>query len=104
MPLRVGTGSDCDLRLPGPGGEIGEYLAASPHVDVIAFTGSREVGLRINRLAARPKPERFGKRFDEPEAVRGFDEFMNELADLVAQVAGLGDLPWVRNPGVKLPS
>ena len=21
LPLRVGTGSDCELRLPGPGGE-----------------------------------------------------------------------------------
>lgn len=38
--------------LPGPGGEAGEYLVAHPDVDFIAFTGSRDVGLRIVRLAA----------------------------------------------------
>ncbi|MEJ2696965.1 MAG: proline dehydrogenase family protein [Candidatus Sulfobium sp.] len=37
--------------LPGPGGEVGEHLVAHPDVDFIAFTGSREVGLRIIRLA-----------------------------------------------------
>lgn len=37
--------------LPGPGGEIGDPLVSHPDVDLIAFTGSREVGLRINRLA-----------------------------------------------------
>ncbi len=38
--------------LPGPGGEIGEYLVAHPGVDLIAFTGSKDVGLRINERAA----------------------------------------------------
>jgi RHH-type proline utilization regulon transcriptional repressor/proline dehydrogenase/delta 1-pyrroline-5-carboxylate dehydrogenase len=42
--------------LPGPGGDIGEYLAASPHVDVIAFTGSREVGTRLIQVASQPAP------------------------------------------------
>jgi len=37
--------------LPGPGGEIGDPLVSHPDVDLIAFTGSREIGLRINRLA-----------------------------------------------------
>ena len=38
--------------LPGVGEEIGPELVGSPDVDVIAFTGSREVGLEINRSAA----------------------------------------------------
>lgn len=38
--------------LPGPGAIAGEALVRSPEVAMIAFTGSREVGLRINRLAA----------------------------------------------------
>lgn len=38
--------------LPGPGAEIGEALVKHPEVAVIAFTGSREVGCRINQLAA----------------------------------------------------
>ncbi|MDR6225778.1 L-glutamate gamma-semialdehyde dehydrogenase [Desmospora profundinema] len=42
--------------LPGPGGEVGEYLVKHPLARYIAFTGSREVGLRINELAAKPAP------------------------------------------------
>ncbi len=38
--------------LPGPGADIGEYLVSHPAVDVIAFTGSKDVGMRIVRLAA----------------------------------------------------
>lgn len=38
--------------LPGVGEEIGPELVGSPDVDIIAFTGSRTVGLEINRSAA----------------------------------------------------
>ncbi len=38
--------------LPGPGATIGEALVKHPKVAVVAFTGSREVGNRINKLAA----------------------------------------------------
>ncbi len=38
--------------LPGIGEEIGPTLVQHPDVSVIAFTGSRNVGLEINRLAA----------------------------------------------------
>ncbi len=37
--------------LPGPGAEIGEFMVSHPFVDFIAFTGSKDVGLRIIRLA-----------------------------------------------------
>ena len=37
--------------LPGPGGEIGDLLVRHPDVALISFTGSKEVGLRIVRLA-----------------------------------------------------
>jgi len=42
--------------LPGHGEEIGPVLVRHPHVEVIAFTGSRAVGLEINRLAAEVQP------------------------------------------------
>ncbi len=42
--------------LPGPGGEIGDYLVDHPLTRYISFTGSREVGLRINERAARTGP------------------------------------------------
>lgn len=43
--------------LPGPGEAVGEYLVRHPKTHFIAFTGSREVGLRILELAAKPSPE-----------------------------------------------
>jgi RHH-type proline utilization regulon transcriptional repressor/proline dehydrogenase/delta 1-pyrroline-5-carboxylate dehydrogenase len=39
--------------LPGPGSEVGEHLVSHPDIDFIAFTGSKEVGLRIVELAGR---------------------------------------------------
>ncbi len=39
--------------LPGVGEDIGPALVGSPDVDIIAFTGSRSVGLSINELASQ---------------------------------------------------
>ena len=44
--------------LPGTGEEAGAALVAHPGVDVIAFTGSRPVGLGIVEVAGRPLPGR----------------------------------------------
>jgi len=41
--------------LPGLGEEVGQALVDHLDVDVIAFTGSRPVGLEINRRAAEPR-------------------------------------------------
>ena len=38
--------------LPGSGGEIGDVLVTHPDVAMTAFTGSKDVGLRIIRLSA----------------------------------------------------
>jgi RHH-type transcriptional regulator, proline utilization regulon repressor / proline dehydrogenase / delta 1-pyrroline-5-carboxylate dehydrogenase len=42
--------------LPGKGEVVGQALVDDPRVDLIAFTGSRAVGLEINRRAADTKP------------------------------------------------
>lgn len=42
--------------LPGLGDDVGARLVTHPDVSVIAFTGSRDVGLRINHLAAATQP------------------------------------------------
>jgi len=42
--------------LPGAGGAIGDTLVAHPKTRFISFTGSKEVGLRINRMAAEQAP------------------------------------------------
>ncbi|HVM50040.1 MAG TPA: proline dehydrogenase family protein [Candidatus Acidoferrum sp.] len=39
--------------LTGPGGTVGQHLVEHPSVDFIAFTGSREVGLKLWEAAGR---------------------------------------------------
>ncbi|MCP5109476.1 MAG: L-glutamate gamma-semialdehyde dehydrogenase [bacterium] len=39
----------------GSGGEIGDSIVEHPKTRFISFTGSKEVGLRINQLAATPR-------------------------------------------------
>jgi 1-pyrroline-5-carboxylate dehydrogenase len=49
--------------LPGSGAEIGDFIVEHPQIRFIAFTGSKEVGLRINQKAAQPSPgQRWIKR------------------------------------------
>ncbi len=38
--------------VPGSGAEVGDYLTTHKSTRFISFTGSKEIGLRINRLAA----------------------------------------------------
>ncbi len=42
--------------LPGSGGEVGDSLVAHPKVRFVSFTGSMEVGIHINELAAKVQP------------------------------------------------
>jgi 1-pyrroline-5-carboxylate dehydrogenase len=42
--------------LTGSGSEIGDLLVEHPRVRFISFTGSKDVGLRVNQLAATPQP------------------------------------------------
>jgi 1-pyrroline-5-carboxylate dehydrogenase len=41
--------------IPGSGSTIGDLIVSHPLVRFIAFTGSKEVGLHINELAAKPQ-------------------------------------------------
>jgi RHH-type proline utilization regulon transcriptional repressor/proline dehydrogenase/delta 1-pyrroline-5-carboxylate dehydrogenase len=52
----AGVPSGVVQYLPGPGGEVGQALVEHADVDIIAFTGSSEVGLRIIESAARTRP------------------------------------------------
>jgi 1-pyrroline-5-carboxylate dehydrogenase len=42
--------------LPGPGGAMGDALVDHPKTRLIAFTGSKEIGIRINERAAKVQP------------------------------------------------
>jgi len=41
--------------LTGSGAEVGDVLVTHPKTRFVSFTGSRDVGLRINELAAKPQ-------------------------------------------------
>ena len=51
--LEAGFPPESFSFLPGSGGAIGDILVQHPKTRFISFTGSRDVGLRINELAAR---------------------------------------------------
>src|SRR2546428_7802774 len=75
--------------LTGSGATVGDTLVESPQVRFIAFTGSREVGLRINELAAKPrKGQRWLKR--SILEMGGKDAVVvDETADLESAASGI---------------
>jgi RHH-type proline utilization regulon transcriptional repressor/proline dehydrogenase/delta 1-pyrroline-5-carboxylate dehydrogenase len=54
--LDAGLPANVVHYLPGSGEVLGNYLVRHPAVNLIAFTGSQDVGCRINELAARLTP------------------------------------------------
>jgi 1-pyrroline-5-carboxylate dehydrogenase len=53
--LEAGFPPESFSYLPGSGGAVGDVLVQHPKTRFVSFTGSRDVGLRINELAARPQ-------------------------------------------------
>ncbi len=49
----AGFPAQCYTMMVGSGAEVGDLLVTHPRTRFICFTGSREVGLRINELAAK---------------------------------------------------
>ena len=61
--LEAGVPAQAFSLLNGSGPEVGEALVTNPKARFISFTGSRNVGLRINELAAKtPKGQLWIKR------------------------------------------
>ncbi len=54
--LEAGMPEKAITFCPGSGGEVGDTLVAHPKTRLIAFTGSKEVGLHIHELAAQTQP------------------------------------------------
>jgi 1-pyrroline-5-carboxylate dehydrogenase len=52
----IGLPSGVVNFVPGSGSEIGDLIVSHPRIRFISFTGSKEVGLHINELAAKPQP------------------------------------------------
>lgn len=53
--LEAGFPPESFSFLPGSGSAVGDVLVQHPKTRFVSFTGSRDVGLRINELAARPQ-------------------------------------------------
>ncbi len=54
--LEAGFPAESFCYLPGSGAAIGDLLVQHPQTRFISFTGSRDVGLHINELAAKHQP------------------------------------------------
>jgi 1-pyrroline-5-carboxylate dehydrogenase len=54
--LEAGFPDKSFCLLTGSGAAVGDIIVEHPKTRFVAFTGSRDVGLRINELAAKPQP------------------------------------------------
>ena len=52
----VGTAAGVLNFVSGPGGAVGDTLVTHPRTRFISFTGSKEVGIHINEVAAKVQP------------------------------------------------
>jgi 1-pyrroline-5-carboxylate dehydrogenase len=75
--------------LTGPGGKIGDLLVDDPRTRFVAFTGSKEVGIRISERAARVQPgQRWLKRAILEMGGKGA-VVVDETADLDSAAQGI---------------
>lgn len=73
----------------GSGSEVGDLLVEHPRTRFVSFTGSREVGLRINELAAKTQPGQIWIKRVIAE-MGGKDAIVvNDDADIDAAVQGV---------------
>ena len=73
--------------LPGPGGEVGDFLVDHPLTRFINFTGSKEVGLRIAERSAKVNPPQKWLKRAYMEMGGKDAMIVDETADLKAAVA-----------------
>jgi len=75
--------------LPGDGPVVGEYLVEHPRTRFISFTGSMNVGLRINELAAKPREGQIWIKRVVAEMGGKDTIVVDETADLDDAAAGI---------------
>lgn len=75
--------------IPGSGAEVGDYLTTHPKTRFISFTGSKEIGLRINRLAADVAPGQIWIKRVIAEMGGKDGIVVDETADLEAAAAAI---------------
>lgn len=75
--------------VPGPGSRIGDVLVDHPKTRFIAFTGSKEVGIRINERAAKVHPGQIWLKRTILEMGGKDAVVVDETADLDAAATGI---------------
>ncbi|WP_261305525.1 L-glutamate gamma-semialdehyde dehydrogenase [Paenibacillus andongensis] len=75
--------------IPGSGAEVGDYLTTHPKTRFISFTGSKEIGLRINKLAADVAPGQIWIKRVIAEMGGKDGIVVDETADLAAAAAAI---------------
>lgn len=75
--------------LPCSGGAVGDFLVEHPKTRFIAFTGSMEIGLRINALAAKRSPGQLWIKRVVAEMGGKDTIVVDETADLDAAAEGI---------------
>lgn len=75
--------------IPGSGAEVGDYLTTHPKTRFISFTGSKEIGLRINKLAADVAPGQIWIKRVIAEMGGKDGIVVDETADLDAAAAAI---------------
>jgi 1-pyrroline-5-carboxylate dehydrogenase len=75
--------------LPGPGGAMGDALVDHPKTRFVAFTGSKEVGIRINERAAKVHPGQIWLKRTILEMGGKDSIVVDETADLDAAADGI---------------
>lgn len=75
--------------MAGSGAGVGDLLVTHPRTRFISFTGSRQVGLRINELAAKPAPGQIWIKRVIAEMGGKDAIIVDEEADLDAAVEGV---------------
>jgi RHH-type proline utilization regulon transcriptional repressor/proline dehydrogenase/delta 1-pyrroline-5-carboxylate dehydrogenase len=75
--------------LPGRGSEVGEYLVSHPAIDFVAFTGSKDIGLKIVKIAGETKQEQRGVKRVIAEMGGKNAIIVDETADLDEAIKGV---------------
>jgi len=86
---RAGVPAGVLQFLPGSGDEIGNLLVSHPEVDFVAFTGSKDVGLRIVKLAGETVAGQMNVKKVIAEMGGKNAIIIDDTADLDAAVKGV---------------
>jgi 1-pyrroline-5-carboxylate dehydrogenase len=80
--------------IPGPGSKIGDLIVDHPRIRFIAFTGSKEVGIRIYERAAKVHPGQIWLKRTVLEMGGKDSIIVDETADLEKAADGIVQAAW----------